>query len=140
MANNTKQSRETIAEVSSLGRMLEKFYIDSLKRQHDSEAEQEQIEEQEFQQLVAEIANFGFTNSSQVSNYIVSNRLGYKYKNISGILQMELDGTTWNFKGGFPPKIYAKLCNELGLSNNGTKARAVAFESFGKIEERSNKK
>ena len=57
-----------------------------------------------------------------------------------GILQMELDGTTWNFKGGFPPNIYARVCDELGLSNNGTRARAVAFESFGNIEERSRRK
>lgn len=110
------------------------------QRQRDAERAKEQIEEDEFQNLVAEIMKFGFTHSSQVSNYIVSNRLGFKYKNISGILQMELDGTTWNFKGGFPPKIYARLCEELGLSNHGTRARAVAFESFGNIEEPSNSK
>lgn len=110
------------------------------QRQRDAERAQEQLEEDEFQNLVAEMMKFGFARSSQVSNYIVSNRLGYKYKNISGILQMELDGTTWNFKGGFPPKIYARLCDELGLSNHGTRARAVAFESFGNIEERSNRK
>lgn len=86
------------------------------------------------------MTKFAFTHSSQVSHYIVSNRLGYKYKNISGVLQMEFDGTTWDFKGGFPPKIYAKLCDELGLSNSGTRARAVAFESFDNIEERSNRK
>lgn len=110
------------------------------QRQRDTEREQEQLKEEEFQNLIAEMMKFGFTHSSQVSNYIVANHLGYKYKNISGILQMELDGTTWNFKGGFPPKIYARLCDELGLSNNGTRARAVAFESFGNIEERFQKK
>lgn len=115
-----------------------KAAIEQEKRQRQREAEeaQEKLEEDEFKSLVAEMTKFGFTHSSQVSNYIVSNRLGYKYKNISGVLQMELDGTTWNFKGGFPPKIYAKLCDELGLSNNGTRARAVSFESFGNIEER----
>lgn len=106
------------------------------QQQRDAERAQEQLEEKEFKNLVNEMKHFGFKHSSQVSSYIVSNRLGYKYKNISGILQMELDGTTWNFKGGFPPKIYAKLCDELGLSNNGTRARAVSFESFGNIEER----
>ncbi len=116
--------------------------IEREKRQQQLNAEkaQEQLEEDEFQSLVSEMKLLGITHSSQVSNYIVSNRLGYKYKNISGILQMELDGTTWNFKGGFPPKIYAKLCEKLGLSNNGTKARAVAFESFGNIEERNRRK
>lgn len=106
------------------------------QRQREAKEAQEKLEEDEFQSLVAEMTKFGFTHSSQVSNYIVYNRLGYKYKNISGVLQMELNGTTWNFKGGFPPKIYARLCDELGLSNNGTRARAVAFESFGNIEER----
>lgn len=120
----------------------ERIAIEQEKRQRQRGAEraQEQLEESEFQNLVAEMTQFSFTHSSQVSNYIVSNRLGYKYKNISGILQMELDGTTWNFKGGFPPKIYARLCDELGLSNKGTRARAVAFESFGNIEERSHRK
>ncbi len=109
------------------------------QRQRNAERAQEQLEEDEFQNLVAEMTQLGFTHSSQVSNHIVSRRPGYKYKNISGILQMELDGTTWNFKGGFPPKIYARLCEELGLSNNGTRARAVAFESFGNIEERNRR-
>ncbi|MDX7839503.1 hypothetical protein SJS76_08145 [Aeromonas caviae] len=110
------------------------------QRQRDAERAQEQLEEDEFKSLVAETTKFAFTHSNQVSHYIVSNRLGYKYKNISGVLQMELDGTTWDFKGGFPPNIYAKLCDELGLSNSGTRAKAVAFESFGNIEERSNRK
>jgi hypothetical protein len=110
------------------------------QRQRDAEVAQEQIKEDEFQNLVAEMTRFRFTHSNQVSNYIVSNHLGYKYKNISGILQMELDDKSWSFKGGFPPKIYARLCKELDLSNNGTRARAVAFESFGHAEERSHKK
>ncbi len=109
------------------------------QRRRDAKKAQEQLEEDEFQNLVAEMTKFGFTHSSQVSNCIVFNRLGYKYKNISGILQMELDGIIWPFKGGFPPKIYARLCDELGLSNKGTRARAVAFESFGDIEERSRR-
>lgn len=110
------------------------------KRQLAAERAQEQLEKDEFQKLVAEIMPLGFTHSSQVSNYIVVNRLGYKYRNISGVLQMELNGTIWDFKGGFPPKIYARLCDELGLSNNGTRAKPIAFESFGKIEERARRK
>ena len=106
------------------------------RKNYEAKVAQANLEEDEFQSLLAEMTKFGFTHSSQVSNYIVSNRLGYKYKNISGVVQMELNGTTWNFKGGFPPEIYARLCYELGLSNKGTRARAVAFESFGDIEER----
>lgn len=108
--------------------------------QRDADRAQELIEENEFQNLLNEMTRLGFTSSSQVSKYIVSNHLGYKYKNISGIVKMELEGTTWNFNGGFPPKIYARLCDQLGLSNNGTKARAVAFESFGNIERNSRSK
>ena len=110
------------------------------KRQHYIDRTQEQIEEDEFQNLVAEIARFKFKKSSDVSRYIISNNLGYKYKNISGILKMELDDTIWNFKGGFPPKIYARLCDELKLSNSNTKARVLNFESFNDIEERSHKR
>lgn len=95
---------------------------------------QQETEEKEFQQLVAEMIPLGLTNSSQVSSYIVSNRLGYKYENISGIVKMEQDGTIWEFKGGFPPNIYARLCAELGLRNNGTPARPVGFESFKDLQ------
>lgn len=110
------------------------------QRKLDVKRAQEEIEEREFQDLVAEMKQLGYTHSSQVSNYIVSNRLGYKYRNISGVLQMALNGTIWNFKGGFPPNIYARLCNELDLSNEGTKAKPIAFESFDSIEERFRKK
>ena len=91
---------------------------------------QEETEEKEFKQLVEEMKSKGFTHSKQVSNYIVKNRLGEKYKHISGIVRMEQAGTSWNFNGGFPPKIYARLCNELGLYSQGTNARAVGFTSF----------
>jgi cold shock CspA family protein len=91
---------------------------------------QEDIEEKEFGQLVAEMQGLGITESKHVSRYIMSNKLGHKYKNISGIVEMEQDGTVWDFKGGFPPKIYARLCSELGLSNQGTRARALGFKAF----------
>lgn len=110
------------------------------QRRREAERAQEEIEEKEFQELVAEMKKMAFRNSSQVSNYIVTRSLGLKYRNISGVLQMELDGTVWNFKGGFPPRIYARLCDELGLSNNGSRARAIAFESFDSIEERNRSK
>ncbi len=93
-------------------------------------SEQQKIEEQEFQQLVKEIRPLGFSQSSQISNYIVKNQLGFKYQNISGILEMEKDGDTWSFKGGFPPRIYARLCEELGLENKGTRSKPVTFTPF----------
>ena len=111
---------------------------EEIQRRHDAKSIQDQIEEDEFQNLLAEMAQFKFKLSAEVSHYIVSNNLGYKYKNISGVLEMELDGTIWNFKGGFPKHIYARLCRELGLSNAGSRARVISFDSFGNIEERSH--
>jgi hypothetical protein len=110
------------------------------QRQLEAKRAQEEIEENEFQGLVAEMKKMAFSHSSQVSNYIVTRRLGLKYRNISGVLQMELNGTVWDFKGGFPPKIYARLCDALDLSNGGTRARPVSFESFDSIEARSRGK
>ena len=91
---------------------------------------QEEIEKNEFDQLVAEMRTLGLTHSNQVSRYITDNHLGSKYKNISGILKMEQEGTTWQYAGGFPTKIYAMLCAELSLSNQGSRARAVSFTPF----------
>lgn len=98
-------------------------------------AGERKIKEDEFKLLVQEIKPLKFTQSKQVSSYIMRNRLGHKYKNISGIVKMEMDGNTWDFNGGFPPKIYAQLCEELGLSNQGTHARVVSFNSFKTLHE-----
>lgn len=94
---------------------------------------QEELEENEFNQLVAEMSRLRFTHSNQVSSYIMAHRLGNKYKNISGIVKMAQDGNTWNFNGGFPPHIYARLCSALDLNNQGTSARAVGFKSFKEL-------
>lgn len=109
--------------------------IENDKRQKLIEAQrlQQEVEDTEFKQLVAEMSRLRFTHSTQVSSYIMNNRLGNKYKNISGVVKMEQDGDTWNFNGGFPPRIYAKLCSELGLNNQGTSARAVGFKSFKEL-------
>ena len=100
----------------------------------ERKAAQQKVEEEEFCQLVAEISALRYTRSSQVSEYIVSHGLGYKYKNISGILQMESNGSVWNFNGGFPPNIYARLCSELGLRNRGSAAVPVAFTPYKNID------
>jgi cold shock CspA family protein len=96
----------------------------------EEQKNQEIIEEKEFEQLVAEMKSLGITESRGVTWHIMNNRLGDKYKNISGVVQMEQDGTSWDFKGGFPKDIYKRLCRELGLSNQGTRARAVGFKAF----------
>ncbi|MFN5471046.1 MAG: cold shock domain-containing protein [Pseudanabaena sp.] len=99
----------------------------------EQKAAQEGVEEEEFRQLVEEISALRFTQSKQVSAYIVRNRLGHKYKQISGILQMELGGEVWNFNGGFPPNIYARLCDALGLGNQGSRAVPLAFTPYKDI-------
>ena len=108
---------------------------DAARRQaiRDQEEAQERIEEEEFSQLVAEMAALNYTRSNQVSAYIVRNKLGFKYKNISGLLEMELEGRRWNFNGGFPPHIYARLCDALGLGNQGSRATPVAFTPYKDI-------
>lgn len=102
------------------------------------EIAKEAAEEAEFKALAAEIAALGFTQSSQLSSYIRRNQLGYKYPKISGFLTMELEGRQWKFEGGFPPKIYARLCEEIGFRNSrATSSRPVSFESFESHRERT---
>ncbi len=107
------------------------------KRQKEKEEQLQKIKEEEFELLVAEMQSKGFTQSAQVSNYIVRNRLGDKYQNISGVLEMTNGGTTWNFNGGFPTQIYAKLCERLDLGNKGTNAKVVRFTSYKDLKNKT---
>jgi len=116
---------------------LQKIEEEKAEKLRVEQRVQQQIEDNEFEQLVAEMTPLGFTHSSQVSSYIMRNKLGYKYKNISGIVTMAQDGREWDFKGGFPPSVYAKLCSKLDLDNEGSHARVVDFNSFKKINKQS---
>lgn len=123
-------------------RELENAKLEALRKerlaqqelQRETERLQVKIENNEFQQLIAEMKPLAFTHSSQVSSYIMRNKLGLKYKHISGVVTMEKDGNTWDFKGGFPPKIYAQICSELDLDNNCSNAKVVGFNSFNKLD------
>ena len=99
----------------------------------EARAAKEKAEQEEFDQLVQEMSVLGFTHSRQVSAYIVRNKLGHKYKHISGMLEMEMNGNVWNFNGGFPPKIYARLCEEIGLGNQGSTAVPGKFTPYKDI-------
>lgn len=94
------------------------------------------MEEAEFAALLAEMEPLGFRESREVSDYIVRNNLGQRYKKISGYVTMEREigfgrpVDTWEFKGGFPPAIYRRLCRKLGLVDQGSGAKAVDFKSF----------
>lgn len=82
--------------------------------------------------LISEVEELGFTCSSELSRYIRENRLGYKYRHISGIVTMENNRNTWQFKGGFPPNIYRIVCNILDLGNRGSYARVVGYQSYSR--------
>lgn len=118
--NNNKSSNGKDSRIDEVGRLARRY------RLTNAEAE-------EFHQLLVEMRPLGFKRSKQLSKYIVDNKLGLKYKNISGILRMEYEGETWDFRGGFPPGIYRIICKELELGNQGTKARPVKFTPFKDI-------
>ncbi|MFM4862285.1 endonuclease domain-containing protein [Aeromonas media] len=111
---------------------------ESLQCQNTRPPIKHENEEKEFKRLIREIAPLGFTTSAQVSAYIMKNKLGYKYKSISGIIEMELNGRTWSFDGAFPPKIYSRLCSELGLDNQNSLAKPKKFTSFNDMEDSGN--
>jgi len=79
------------------------------KKQLEFQERQRKVEEEEFEQLVDEIQPKDFTQSSQVSQYIIRNRLGDKYKHISGVLEMMNSHSSWKFNGGFH-LIYMPSC------------------------------
>lgn len=128
--NILQQKRRLLINERAEQKQLEKLH----KERKAKECQKKTIE-REFQQLVDEMKSFNFSNSSDVSNYILKNKLGYKYKTISGELEMHKNGESWKFKGGFSPDIYARLCSELGLSNNGSNATAGKFESFRSLND-----
>ncbi len=108
------------------------------RRQEQERAEairRAQLEDEEFQQLVEEVMAKGFTESRQVSHYIMTNKLGRKYRHISGVLEMERGEDAWRFHGGFPPHIYARLCDALGLGQKPSDARVAGFKSFSELNQ-----
>jgi cold shock CspA family protein len=108
--------------------------IKARKRNREIKSEIEKIQNEEFELLVSEIKAKGFKMSAQVSNYIIKNRLGDKYQNISGVLELKNNNSSWKFNGGFPPEIYAKLCERLNLGNKKTDARVIGFTSFKNLK------
>lgn len=134
---NRKKIQALELEAKLAKKAAEKAERDAHKKAEDEKLEaQRKAEDAEFDALVAEFRPLGFYNSSQVSNYIVQNSLGYKYKKISGYLTMESGEEKWEFKGGFPPNIYARLCDALNLGNYNSGAKPTKFESFEERKKR----
>jgi len=113
-------------EKDALAKREELMKAEAIKR--------EQMEELEFAQLVEEVTSLGFTESRQITKYIIDQKLGRKYKHISGVLEMERDGYGWLYRGGFPPHIYAKRCSALDLAQNDSGARVQSFMPFRDAE------
>lgn len=95
-------------------------------------------EEQEVNELVKLFRGMGFTRSAQISLYIRQNKLGYKFPNISGYLELTRDDAgysdTWEFEGGIKPRFYREVCERLQIGNNGSSARVTGFESYRQRE------
>jgi hypothetical protein len=122
-----ENGREKFEERQALARRQEQERAEAIRRA--------QLEDEEFQQLVEEVMAKGFTESRQVSHYIMTNKLGRKYRHISGVLEMERGEDAWRFHGGFPPHIYARLCDALGLGQKPSDARVAGFKSFSELNQ-----
>lgn len=129
--NLERQLREAEEERRREAEALRQNEIRRIANVHNRTKE----EADELERLLAEMRPLNFKYSKQLSNYIVSHRLGYKYPNISGIVRMEEAGTEWDFAGGFPTDIYRIICRELHLDNQRTSARPIdeKFRPFKNI-------
>lgn len=120
-----QRGRAKWEERQALARRQEQERAEAVKRA--------QLEDAEFKALVEEVSAKGFTESKQVSSYIMANKLGRKYRHISGILELERGEDTWQYHGGFPPHIYARLCDALGLGQKPSDARVAGFKAFSDL-------
>lgn len=81
----------------------------------------------ELKNLINEMRSKKFKESKSLSAYIIKNKIGYKYPNISGRLLMEKNGEKWDFDGAFPTEIYTLICLALDLKSQKSGARALKF-------------
>lgn len=90
-----------IAELSQAGTKEEKLDYqtinDVIRIMHDYGLECTQAIE--FNYLVVEAKNKGFTYSKQLSGFIIQSNLQKKYPNISGVVKMKDADREWDFKG-----------------------------------------
>lgn len=92
----------------------------------------------ELYRLLTEMRSLNFRYSKELSKHIRDNQLGYEYPSISGIVTMRKSEDEWDFHAGFPPKIYRIICTELGLSDQGTKAKPIKFTSYKEVKASQN--
>lgn len=91
--------------------------------------------EKQIEELVAFFKPMRFRKSSQLSNYIAENQLGYKYPDLSGYLELTNGDDTWEFEGAIHPKYYAEICYRLELYNENSDSIPKRFESYREREE-----
>lgn len=84
----------------------------------------------EFWALVRECRDLGFTESSEVTEYIMANNLGERYQHIAGDLYLSNSRGSWTYPGGISPEYYGKLCRELNLHSQASHARLDDFRPF----------
>lgn len=114
--------------------MTNNYEINAFAKKYNLSKNQFSLTElKELYQLVEEIREQEFSNSGELSNYITKNRLGSKYRHIAGIVYMENDTSSWQFKGGFPPKIYAIVCQILGLGSKGTRSWVSGYKTYSEL-------
>jgi len=89
-----------------------------------------EAQKNELQQLISDVEELNFSTSGQLSNYIISNKVGHKYPTLTGILTMHGANDSWNFNGGIDPTFYRQVCEELDLTNQNSRARAGKFVSY----------
>ena len=90
-------------------------------------------QEREINTLVNMFRNMGFSQSSQISNYIWRHNLGNQFPHISGYLKMSNGADNWTFKGGIAPQFYREVCERLKLGNKGTDSFVVGFTSCAEL-------
>lgn len=105
---------------------------EQVKIAREEQRRKNELKNAEYKALLEEVRPLGFTKSSQVSDYIRDNNLEQKYGLISGNVQMERRGDTWNFNGGIDPEYYKRLCIELGLENNNSGSSVRGFSPYRK--------
>lgn len=92
-------------------------------------------EEKEYELALSEIRRQGFTRPSQMSSYIAKNKLGRKYRSISGVVDMSDGELSWDFEGGFRPDIYAMLCEDLGFRDKRNDVWSTGFTPYKDIDD-----
>lgn len=87
----------------------------------------------EIYELVRFFRKKGYRKSFQISNYIKTHNLGYRYPNITGHLTMTNEHDIWDFDGGIGPKYYAIICEKLGIDSKHTRSWDIGFESYQEL-------